>query len=309
MLKIIFIFLVVSSVEAQNLPQFTHYFLNNYLVNPAAGGTKPYLDAKMSHRRQWSGLAGAPITYTASLNGYIKEYGIHRKLTLPDHYHSLGGHLLADQTGIFQRFSGYLSYAYHLTVYKKENNFLRASIGAAAGLISNGIDYQEVVLANPNDKLIINAQRTLAPDLDMGVWLYSNDFYIGLSATQLLKARILFNEHLQTHFYLTGGYKFHLKDNFALVPSIMFKAAGNYKQLDINLLARYSDMFWGGFSYRIKDAFALLVGCNLNATFDLTYSYDFSTHTLRNATHEVTIGFKINNAHRHYSDKKIPIYE
>src|SRR5215207_3536880 len=49
-------------VNAQQKPHYTQYILNQYILNPALTGIENYTDIKVSHRHQWAGINGAPVT-------------------------------------------------------------------------------------------------------------------------------------------------------------------------------------------------------------------------------------------------------
>ena len=70
MKKFLLFILIIGAraVSAQQLPQFTQYIFNNYLLNPAVTGIENYVDVKMGHRNQWTGLEGAPVTSYLSVN-------------------------------------------------------------------------------------------------------------------------------------------------------------------------------------------------------------------------------------------------
>src|ERR1700754_2678371 len=57
--------------QAQQKPQYTQYFLNNLLVNPAVTGVENYIDVKAGYRSQWTGLEGAPVTGYLTFNAPI----------------------------------------------------------------------------------------------------------------------------------------------------------------------------------------------------------------------------------------------
>src|SRR6478735_7090828 len=56
---------------AQQRPHYTQYVLNNYILNPALSGIENYTDVKMSARKQWVGLDGAPQTFYFSIHGAL----------------------------------------------------------------------------------------------------------------------------------------------------------------------------------------------------------------------------------------------
>ena len=62
--------LIVRQIAfAQQLPQYTQYILNNYLLNPAVSGIENYTDIKISHRHQWAGIQDAPVTTYFTIHG------------------------------------------------------------------------------------------------------------------------------------------------------------------------------------------------------------------------------------------------
>ena len=38
------------------------HILNNYILNPGITGIENYTDVKLSHRNQWAGITGSPVT-------------------------------------------------------------------------------------------------------------------------------------------------------------------------------------------------------------------------------------------------------
>ena len=66
---VIFVLLVQTTV-AQQKPHYTQYILNNYILNPALSGIENYTDVKLSGRRQWVGLEGAPQTFYFSVHDH-----------------------------------------------------------------------------------------------------------------------------------------------------------------------------------------------------------------------------------------------
>ena len=62
-------FLIVVKACAQQQPYYTQYILNNFILNPALAGIENYWDVKASHRHQWVGLDGAPVTTYITIRG------------------------------------------------------------------------------------------------------------------------------------------------------------------------------------------------------------------------------------------------
>src|SRR5947208_12010029 len=85
---LLLLFLNVCSVFAQQRPYYTQYILNNYIINPAIAGIENYWDVKVSHRHQWVGLEGAPVTTYLTIQGPLSKNNLGREN--PTSYHTQG---------------------------------------------------------------------------------------------------------------------------------------------------------------------------------------------------------------------------
>src|SRR4028119_333752 len=68
-----------SASFAQQLPHYTQYILNNFIINPAVAGIENYTDVKISHRHQWVGIDGAPVTTYLTIHGPLKKSDYERE--------------------------------------------------------------------------------------------------------------------------------------------------------------------------------------------------------------------------------------
>ncbi|MCC9166774.1 PorP/SprF family type IX secretion system membrane protein [Pontibacter harenae] len=317
-----------SQVFAQQKPQYSQYTLNNYLLNPAITGIEDYADLKFGMRHQWSGLEGAPKSYYATMHMPImkeitptyrgrrtgtvakeastKRPNVHRRLRP---HHGIGAMAMSTQTGTLKRSSFSMSYAYHLPVSKTT----RLSAGVSPGFIQYRLDPTSVRVVQGNDPALSDGRVNETKfDLNMGLWLYSREFYIGVAGAQLVPSkrdlitiRNTVGDNtgaLQKHYYATAGYRLDLAPGFALVPSVMVKMAEpSPASVDATVKAIYSDRVWAGASYRHKESVTAMAGINLSPLMDVAYSYDASTSPLgmvSAGSHEVVVGFKLINANK-----------
>ncbi|MBO9198667.1 MULTISPECIES: PorP/SprF family type IX secretion system membrane protein [Niastella] len=317
---------VVMAVQAQQKPHYTQYILNNYILNPALTGIENYFDVKVSARDQWVGLNGAPRTAYLSVQGPIDKSDTKTTPTsfqLPgenprgeaywENYtaskpHSgIGLILLNDHTGNFNNFTANVTYAYHIGLTPTMN--LSAGFGAGINQLHRDLsktDFGDGVTVDPA-QTSSNINK-LKPDLNAGLWLYSSDFFVGLSAQQIIPAAITYGDNTAPvsgkavpHFFATAGYRFLLNDDINALPSVMVKYVSNTPtkpQVDANIKLQYQDLLWLGGSYRFQDGYAAMVGMNVANTFNIGYSYDFTKtalNTTSKGTHEIIIGFLIGN--------------
>ena len=322
---------IVNVVAAQQRSHYTQYILNNYILNPALSGIENYTDLKISARDQWVGFNGAPKTFYLTIHGPLgkKDYktsptsfnipgqnprgnAYWENYTASEPHHGIGFTVLNDKTGNFNRFTTYATYAYHLGLNARTN----LSAGFSAGITVVGLNADGKIDfggGNPSDPALGNVTgelNKLRPDIGAGLWLYSADYFIGLSAQQIVPQKLAFVDdatfktkgRLVPHVFLTGGYRFLVNEDINVIPSIMVKyingAFKNSYQAEGNIKAQYRDLFWIGGSYRQFDGYAAMIGLNIANTFNVGYAYDFTKTDLRTysrGTHEIMIGFLIGN--------------
>lgn len=292
-LLIITFVLFGSFAIAQQLPHFSQYYVNDFLINPAVAGSKEYFEGKSAHRYQWEGITDAPRTYTLSVNGPTKSQKM-----------GLGGYLFTDIVGPTRRTGFNLAYAYHLQL----NPDLKLSFGLSAGLLQFTIDGSKITLRDEGDAIITNGvQSVLVPDAGFGTYLYHKKFYFGFSAPQLLNSKVKFfdegenpNGKLPAHFFVTGGYKFDISNDFMLEPSFFVKYISPAPVMfDGSLRIMYQQKLWLAGTYRHNDAVAVSVGFVLNKSFTVAYAYDFTTTNIQNhisGSHELMIGIRFYKA-------------
>lgn len=319
-------------LHAQQLPHYTQYVLNNYILNPAVTGIENYTDVKLSVRDQWVGLKGAPRTAYASVHAPIGKSDFKTNATsfeMPGEnprgeaywqnytasapHHGVGFMMVSDRTGNFNRVSAVASYAYHMGLSSK----LNLSMGFAAGLSSvtratDKTDFGSGVNVDP-------AQNNtdgfgIKPDLSAGVWLYSGDYYVGLSAQQIIPQRLAFTSDNTVggksvpHLFFTAGYRMFLSEDFNFLPSVLVKRVSNMTQVDVNAKFQYHDKLWLGAAYRSQEGYAAMAGVNISSTLNIGYAYDITTtalNTTSRGTHELMIGFLLGNKYGDWCPRRV----
>jgi type IX secretion system PorP/SprF family membrane protein len=317
--------LITGSLQgkAQQRPHYTQYILNNYILNPALTGIENYTDVKISGRDQWVGLDGAPRTmyltvhmpigkkdYKTSATSYSvpgenpRGTNYWSNYTASEPHHGIGFSVMNDRTGLYNRFSANVSYAYHLGLSARTN----IAAGFAAGIQSINRDGTKSTFNNndPTDPAQGNTSDIyrVRPDLSAGIWINGADYFVGLSAQQVIPQKVSFTDDtlgfkIVPHLFATGGIRFLLSEDVNAIPSVMVKYVSPLDpQLDVNLKLQYQDLFWVGGSYRLNDGYAAMLGLNVANSFNMGYAYDFTRtalNTVSRGTHEIIIGFLIGN--------------
>ncbi|MFT4544948.1 MAG: type IX secretion system PorP/SprF family membrane protein [Bacteroidia bacterium] len=273
---------------SQQIPQYSQYMLNDYILNPATTGQHDYWEVKSNNRLQWVGITDAPRTFILSANGPFRKYNM-----------GMGGSVFADITGPTSRVGFYLSYAYHLKLSKS----LNLGMGLSFGLLQYRIDGTKVTLADNGDPVFPNQMMTVyTADATFGINLKHKNFNFGISLPQIIgnDLKLLENQEdtkssLARHYMAMGGYTFHVGD-FGIMPNLLVKyVAPTMPQFDAGVKFDWREQFWIGASYRHEDAVSFLGGLAYKDFLIIAYSYDMSTSNLRNysdGTHEMMIGVR-----------------
>jgi type IX secretion system PorP/SprF family membrane protein len=153
-----FLMFVGLSASAQQLPLFSQYMFNGFLVNPAVAGVDGYTAVTVTAREQWLGMKEAPKTHIVAFQGRILRKGhISRNRSVWKRFLSqsrsgrvgLGGYIYNDRNGLIDRTGAQFTYAYHLTLRNDQLSF-----GLSANIYQYSIDRNLLQLENDKDALV-----------------------------------------------------------------------------------------------------------------------------------------------------------
>ncbi|MBS7562791.1 type IX secretion system membrane protein PorP/SprF [Mucilaginibacter sp. Bleaf8] len=304
---------VCHRAQAQQDAQFSQYMFNGLYINPAFAGYKQDVYLNAFYRSQWTGLEGAPQTFSLAADGAVNDAKV-----------GLGMLVLQDRIGAQSSFAMYGNYAYRLQIGDNENS--RLAFGIGAGFVQNGLDGTKLHAVQSDDSYVpVGNQTVILPDARLGA-LYTNErFFAGISLDNVLsrvvsatKDKSIMTPVPIPHFYLTGGTIFDANDQVKIRPSFLIK--DDFKgptSLDINLFALLGERVWIGGTYRtavslynkphlqngLQKSNAMIGVVEFFATDRLRigYAFDYSLTPLQNysyGSHELSIGFYLRSANR-----------
>jgi type IX secretion system PorP/SprF family membrane protein len=300
-MKTLSVFIVVCASAAasfaQNDPQYSQYIFNQLVINPAYAGSKEVTNLNALGRKQWSGIDGAPYTQTVSLDGPILNK-----------HAGLGLTVMNDRSGAVGKFSFYGSYAHKIRFGKKAVLSMGLSFGGAQYIVDGSKLHTD---ESGDPSIPLGMQRSFKPDAKGGLFFHTNDFYFGVSATELLSTRYNKKDPLFTlkrHYFITSGLLVKLSDKIKFKPSFMVKEDFNSPtNIDLNAFFLFSDKLWLGGSYRMgvqvwdlslqdalqkRDAVAMMAEYFLTDKFRVGYAYDLTVSALKNyGSHELSLGY------------------
>jgi type IX secretion system PorP/SprF family membrane protein len=286
---IVFALLTTWKASAQQDPLYSQYMFNLFAINPAYAGSRDALSATLSHRNQWVGFDGAPVTQMLAIHSPIKDKNM-----------GVGLQFLSDAIGPKNVSGAMLSYAYRI---KAGTGHL--SFALRGGLLNYSFNFSDITFKDLDDEIAMNAAETfLVPTFDFGMFYYTKVGYFGMQISHLNEGKypVLqsaasrdLEARLYTHASVTFGRAFEIDKDFVLKPSVFINAAeGGIGYMDINLSALVSQVFWIGASVRTGFGVIGLVEYDISRKFRVGYSYGYALNQLRVAqsgTHEIFIGY------------------
>lgn len=273
--------------EGQQLPHYSQFDQNRFLIDPAVAGSKPYFRTRLHARAQWVGFQGAPRTGILSIEGPLKRENM-----------GIGGYFFKDEAGPAERNGGQLAYSYHFRV----DEVNKLSLGLGLGVLQYRINRDELVLYDQGDEVFMggdNGMSAIEPDASFGAFFYGRRYGVGISGFQLLHNRVNWegsNSRLDGHYFLHAYYETPLSEELTLRPTFMTKYVPNTDpQFEFGGRLIYRDMLWGGLNYRTQDAVSAMLGYRLKDKWSIGYSYDMTLTELRNyntGSHELMLGYR-----------------
>lgn len=280
---------IAFSARAQQDAMYTQYMFNTLALNPAYAGSRNVTSATALFRNQWTGMDGAPKTGTITIDAPLanKKFGI-------------GAQFFTDKLGITQTNAGILSTAYRIRMDKGTLAF-----GIQGSVSQYRADYTDVFLNNPAfDPAFADNVNKILFNLGTGVYYNTDNFYVGLSAQDLIANRLtpyespnsdIKNEQAM-HLFLAAGIVLPVSDDFKIKPSFLVKGVkGAPIQADLNATLWIKDVIGIGAQYRTSADLAGMVEIQATPQIRLGYSYDYSTTNLRNfnsGSHEIMIRYE-----------------
>ena len=278
-----------DSATAQQIPNFSLYNMNHYLVNPAASGTTDRLPVSFSYRKIWAGIDNSPsVQYVSGNMKVAKDMGV-------------GAKLFNFQAGPLRKTGIEGTYSYHIALGTGDT---RLSFGLSLLLYQLYLNKSDLLVEDIDDQVFMGNEKMVVPDAGFGTYLYGKNYYVGLSIPQLfqrnidMKSDAILEQKQVRHYYLHGGYIFETGSDFKVEPSLMLKfmETGIF-QTDINALATYKDMVSLGLSYRTSEAMCFQLGYR-NPDIFVGYAYDLVLSGMQGNTsgsHEILFTYTFDN--------------
>lgn len=288
---IIFITFICNSLWAQNDSKLSIFNYNPLLFNPAFAGSADGFYAIGIYSTQWYGFEGAPNTQFLSA---------HTKL--PQSKTGLGLSFYNDIAGPVREYNIEGNYAHYATLSHK----YKISLGLKVGLHSNILDVNLLKRLHPEEDIYgYDKVQNLTPIVGVGMNLYDEKFYLGISTPNLLSTKY-YNPNYsyiyaktKGYYYLTTGYKMDLDLEFTLTPTLLFRiteGAPISAMTSFNL--NWQNKYIGGINFEYNSSIGGFFGIAVLKNFKAGYAYDYSLNNFSNynsGSHTFFLSYTLEN--------------
>jgi type IX secretion system PorP/SprF family membrane protein len=302
-------------VSAQQLPVYSQYTFNKFLLNPATAGSDGYTTVSLVAREQWVGFKGTPKTHAITIDSRLlpncfntKIASVPKKKRLSSRSGRVGwaGHVFTDNFGQLSRTGVEGTYAYHVAIDQGQLSFGLSGVFYQFKLNKDKVDLGDEYL----DPLLDGMKGTIyIPDANFGTFYTSANIFGGISVMQIFQSSIHFGDdngseyRLKRNYNLMAGYYYNLNSNFAIEPSMLVKIPTSSKpQLDLNAKVYYKSDYWAGLSYRTRNAMIIYFGARIDKYF-VGYAFDYNFSPIGRhsyGSHEFMAAVKFGDTARRY---------
>lgn len=283
--------------KAQQDPMYTQYMFNTQTINPAYAGTWESVSFMVLARQQWTGIDGAPQTYTFSMQAPLKNEKV-----------ALGLNLISDKVGLEKRFYLFGDYSYLVPV----SNKLSLRLGLKGGFTNYSNDLSQYTTNTPGSGVSDPAfqgeiDTKFMPNFGVGAFLYSDKYFVGLSVPKLINNTFENNYNNYSvsaeirHYFLTAGMVFDLGENLKFKPTMLTKATftrelGSPVQFDLSANFLIKERFWLGAMYRTAGSYGFIAQWIIDKKIRFGYAFDYTTSNLKSfqdGSHEIMVSYEL----------------
>ncbi|MEC3906464.1 type IX secretion system membrane protein PorP/SprF [Tamlana sp. 2201CG12-4] len=266
-------------LTAQQNPLYTQYMYAPTIINAANVAAVENPEATLIARTQWVGIEGAPTTLSFDFSTPLTQ--------------RLGGGITVvyDELGAVKESTLNVNLGYKFNISDKG----KLAFGIKGGI--SQLDVNSLIFSDDNqDPLFGDVISKVSPNFGLGLFYYTDNFYLGLAAPNILNT-----EHLDTsdgiasttaadviHYYGTAGLVLRVSREMKLKPSVQYQfGEESNSSIDISLNMLVNNQFEFGLSHR-RDNFenpesiSFIAAFNLAKIFRVGFAYEYSLNGYRN---------------------------
>lgn len=276
--------LMAFSLSGQQQNLLTQYFNHNMTFNPAYAGNHKSPEINVAYRNQWLGLEGSPQFQIANFHTALFDRRV-----------GAGLGIMHSSISINQLTTADAYYAYRM---KLKSGVLSLGVQATVKNYTTNFSDERIVTTQPREidpSIPMENLSKTVPNFGFGAYYKTDNYFVGLSAPQILGNRLDFVDDIgdareRLHAYLTAGYFYEVNRDIVIQPMCLVKyVKGSPIDLDLTLFFRFVDRIGFGLNYRLRDDFtnfggeslAFILNAVVSPDFLIGVSYDMSLTQLK----------------------------
>ena len=293
----------VMGAHAQYDAQIGQYMFMQSSYNPAAVGEGDLMRVYGSHRMDFTGIDGAPMTTVFSFSS---------PFVIGKTSHGVGVRFVNDRFGLFSNQSLYFEYAYKLRLGAgvlsvgadlgfMNLSFATDSVDTGAGNDDYHQEYDDAIpeaVGGGNEK----GASGMGFDMGLGVYYSAPTWWASASYSHLTQPTLKLSEktdfEVKGTMYLAGGYNWQLKNkDWMLLPSAMVMTDFRGWDVSLTMLAQLQKRYRFGLGYRIAGSVNILLSADIINGLQLGYTYELPANGLIResfGSHEVYLSYGFN---------------
>lgn len=289
---------IPTCICAQDITNFTQFFINPYSINPSYAGIEGRSALSLAYRKQWMDIEGAPTIFNVTF---------HSPTPLGINY---GLNVTTDSKGILSTSSAMLTLGYTLSLDK--HKFIR--FGVSGGVASNNIDLDE--FEGTTDPVLINIlDNNISLIGNAGLSFHLNTVHFGASLPNIFTPSYVSEDaftikevkpfqsvivHASNRFYFN-------KDKHVFEPYFIYRINQDLpSQFEVAGVLHLNHVIWFGGSYKQDFGISALGGIKVQNFFLIGGSYSLKNtgeNELNSPSFEVQLSY-IFGAKK----KDVPVY-
>lgn len=281
--------LQIRKVFAQDFHNFTQFFVNPSLINPALTGADGKSSLYFSYKKQWTGIEGSPAVGGVSLQAALPN-----KL-------SLGLNLNNETQGLINTSALMFTGGYYLPLPNNQMVRFGFSLGAAWSKVDiNALNFGTISPSDPIQVDLLDNNFQLLSNA--GLSYHAKGFNFGIALPNIIEpiylAKDAFSVSKVNPFESTiihTSYRFYFSNNFNVFePYLVYRLNKSLpSQLEAAGILHIQHKLWVGGSYKQDFGISALGGIKLNNLLGIGYSYTLKNvglNELNRPSHEIHIG-------------------
>jgi type IX secretion system PorP/SprF family membrane protein len=297
-LLILSLFIVLPAV-GQERPIYNHFYANPFLYNSAFAGEDYRPSIYISHRRQWVGFEGAPVTSNLVFHTPLRDK------------FAFGLQFGNDTRGLLSSSSGLITFAYK-AMFNPEH-FLK--FGLSGGITNRSLTGWDEIMNDPryqDDEAVLKLlQNSMYLDGRFGFNYHNKGLNMGITLPRLFSNDFLgskeFNEGelnpLNSYQFMVHYKTYNKTAPVSFEPYLIYRLQG--ETLDYQIegagIIRIKNALWLGAIYRQNAGLTSVGGFSISDALHFGYSYDIGAQAINSfskGTHEIMLKLNLGEERR-----------